>query len=74
MPSDLADHLPRLLWLYHMGLILFWIHDRSPRQKRTERLMDRSLDLIVRLLRVSRFRILAPLRKAALELLRSVEE
>src|SRR5215471_3152622 len=73
IPIDLADPLPRLLWLYHMGLILFWIHDRSPRQKRTEALMDRSLDLIVRLLRVSRFRILAPLRKAALELLRSVE-
>ncbi|HKD12693.1 MAG TPA: TetR family transcriptional regulator [Thermoanaerobaculia bacterium] len=74
VPSDLADHLPRLLWLYHMGLVLFWIHDRSPRQKRTERLMNRSLDLIVRLLRVSRFRILAPLRKAGVELLRSVEE
>ena len=74
VPSDLLPHLPRLLWLYHMGLILFWIHDRSPRQQRTERLMDRSLDLIVRLLRISRFRLLAPLRKAALELFRSVEE
>ena len=74
VPTDLLPHLPRLLWLYHMGLILFWIHDPSPGQKRTERLMDRSLNLIVRLLRISRFRLLAPLRKATLELLRSVEE
>jgi len=73
VPADLLPHLPRLLWLYHMGLILFWIHDSSSGQKRTERLMDRSLDLIVRLLRISRFRLLAPLRKTALELLRSVE-
>src|SRR5690348_17601980 len=25
VPPDLAPHLPRLLWLYQLGLILFWI-------------------------------------------------
>src|SRR5688572_23024848 len=27
IPSDLAAELPALLWLYHMGIVLFWIHD-----------------------------------------------
>src|SRR5438309_10784625 len=27
MPKDLAAHLPKLLWLYQMALILFWIYD-----------------------------------------------
>jgi AcrR family transcriptional regulator len=25
---DLEPHLPRILWMYQMGLILFWIYDR----------------------------------------------
>ena len=35
IPADLGPHLPRLLWLYYMGLILFWLLDRSEGQKRT---------------------------------------
>ena len=68
IPADLAPHLPLLLWLYQMGVILFWIHDRSPRQTRTQRLLDHSLDLIVRAIQVSRFPLLTPIRKAALRL------
>jgi AcrR family transcriptional regulator len=30
IPEDLRPHLPRLLWMYQMGLILFWMYDRSP--------------------------------------------
>ncbi len=29
LPKDLQAELPYLLWLYHMGVILFWIHDSS---------------------------------------------
>lgn len=74
VPSDLLPHLPRLLWLCHMGLILFWLHDRSPGERRTEILVTKSLDLIVRAIKLSRFRLLAPLRRAALDLLRSLEK
>src|SRR5947209_13772228 len=27
IPHDLKQELPYLLWLYHMGVILYWIHD-----------------------------------------------
>jgi AcrR family transcriptional regulator len=35
VPEDLAPFLPKILWLYRMGLILHWIYDRSPDQRRT---------------------------------------
>lgn len=73
IPSDLAPHLPRLLWLYYMGLILFWLFDRSEGQKRTSRLIVRSLDAIVTAIKLARFRVTAPLRKAVLGLLSDIE-
>jgi AcrR family transcriptional regulator len=72
VPPDLARHLPYLLWLYQLGIILFWIYDRSARQARTQRLLDGTLDLIVRLIRLARIPVLAPLRKAGLRLLESL--
>jgi len=68
VPSDLKPRLPYLLWLYQMALIMFWLYDRSPGQERTKRLMDKSLPLLVNLLRVSSLPLMKPLRKAALEL------
>jgi AcrR family transcriptional regulator len=38
------------LWSLHMGVILYFIHDASPKQQRTRALVDRSLDLVVGLL------------------------
>jgi len=74
IPKDIAPHLPRLLWLYHMGLLYYWIVDESRGQRRTERLLDASLDLIVQLLRVASLPFMGPLRKRALKVLRAVEE
>jgi AcrR family transcriptional regulator len=74
VPKDLAPHLPRLLWLYHMGLIYHWITDTSPRQRRTQRLVDATLDLLVQLLRAASMPLMGPLRARALKVLRAVEE
>jgi len=46
VPNDLATHLPRLLWLYQMGLLLFWVYDRSPRQWRTTQLFEKTLSVV----------------------------
>lgn len=71
---DLRKHLPYLLWLYEMGVVLFWLYDRSPRQRRTRQLIDISLGLIVSLLRLSRLPLMRPLRKTALELAEIMSE
>ena len=69
MPDDLKTHLPRLLWLYQMGLLLFWVYDRSPAQKRTMQLFEKSLSIVVNLIRISTFTLLRPVRRLATDLL-----
>lgn len=74
VPKDLAPHLPRLFWLWHMGLIYFWIIDESPGQRRTQRLLDGTLELITQLLRVASLPLMGPVRKRAVNIIRAVEE
>src|SRR4030095_6790079 len=50
IPKDLKAELPYLLWVFHMGIILFWIHDRSPKHRRTYRLIDHTVELVDRLI------------------------
>jgi len=68
IPPDLKPRLPYLLWLYQMALIMFWLYDRSPNQEKTQKLKDKSLGLLVNLLRVSSLPLMKPLRKTVLEL------
>ena len=55
-----------------MGVILFWIYDRSPRQARTRLLLDKSLGLVVNLIRLAGLPLMRPLRKTVLELIEIV--
>jgi AcrR family transcriptional regulator len=73
MPKDLAPYLPKLLWLYQMGLIMFWISDRSPDQGRTRQLREKSLALLGTALKLASFPLLRPLRKKIVELLITIE-
>jgi AcrR family transcriptional regulator len=64
----LLTELPRLLWLAQMGLVLFWVHDRSPQQQRTLDLARRAVPLVDRLVRLSRLRPLRPVVHELLDL------
>ena len=64
--ADLQAELPELLWLYHMGIILFWIHDTSPGRVRTYRLTDHTVDLIARLIPLASLPVLRPVRRMIL--------
>jgi AcrR family transcriptional regulator len=74
VPKDLAAHLPGLLWLYQMGLIFFWLADRSPGQVRTARLTGRSLHLLVNLLKLAGLPLMRPLRRTVLELIEIAQQ
>ncbi|MFB6723604.1 TetR family transcriptional regulator [Kribbella sp. NPDC056345] len=54
LSPELAAELPELLWLLHMGIVLFWVHDDSEGLRRTNLLIDRSVPLVDRLLRLTR--------------------
>ncbi|MDQ6800336.1 MAG: TetR/AcrR family transcriptional regulator [Acidobacteriota bacterium] len=71
LSKDLQPDLPRLLWLYQMGIILFWIFDDTPGQKRTQTLLDGTIDLIVRLIRLSTLPLMGPVRRRLLHTLRA---
>jgi AcrR family transcriptional regulator len=72
--KDLRAELPYLLWVYHMGVILFWIHDRSPKQRRTFRLVDHTVDLLDRLIALAGNPFMRPMRKKALALVAELKE
>lgn len=72
VPADLAPQLPRLLWLYQLSLILYWIYDRSPEKKSMVLLMEKSLSLIVTLIRISGLPLMRPVRRTVLEVLEVV--
>jgi AcrR family transcriptional regulator len=61
--ADLRDRLPELLWLYSMGIVLFWVHDTSPGCAKTFRLIDSTVPLAERLIRLSRLRMLRSLTR-----------
>ena len=73
VPKDLAEDLPRLLWLYQMGIILFWMFDESRGQRRTRALLDGTIDLLVRLIQISSLPMMGPLRKRLLGIVRAVD-
>ena len=74
VPKDVQPEMPRLLWFYQLGIMLFWIYDESPSQRRTHKLLDGSLDLMVRLIQLSSLPLMGPLRKRVVNLLRDVAE
>lgn len=73
VPGDLKAELPRLLWLYHLGVLLFWIHDTSAGRRRTRTLVDGTARLVATAVALAGNPLLGPLRKRAIGLLREVQ-
>jgi len=74
IPDDLRAELPYLLWLYHMGIILFWIHDRSRKRARTFHLIDQTVDLLDKLISLASNPFMRPVRKRALRLVAELRD
>ena len=69
---ELRADLPELLWLYHMGVVLFWVHDKSARAVRTRLLVERTVPLIDRLLSLSRLRVFRPVTRDIVRLIKDL--
>jgi len=74
IPKDLRTELPYLLWVYSMGIVLFWIHDSSRGHRRTYLLIDHTVDLLDKLIHLASNPFMRPLRKQALRLLDEIRE
>ncbi|MGW1184104.1 TetR family transcriptional regulator [Streptomyces drozdowiczii] len=66
---ELAPLLPQLMWLMHMGLVLFWVYDRTEGAERSRRLVARTVPIAARAVALSRFRLLRPLVRQVHEVL-----
>ena len=69
LPSNIQPYLPRLLWLYQMGLILSWVYDHSQRQTRSQILFDKTLKMILIGVKLAGMPFLRPIHRLAGELL-----
>ena len=72
LAPSLLPYLPRLLWLYQMGLMLFWVYDASPQQQRTQMLFDKTLSMMLLMLKLAAVPLLRPLYRPAGELLKTI--
>jgi hypothetical protein len=57
-----------------MGIVLFWSHDPTRDHRRTNRLIDHTVDLLVKLIHLASNPFLRPLRKQALKLVDEIRE
>lgn len=74
IPNDLRAELPYLIWVYHVGVILFWIHDPSPKQRRTYRLIDHTVEMLDQMISLASNPLMRPLRKRALKLIDEIKD
>lgn len=68
VPDELREILPELMWLSLMGLVLYWVFDRSEGRARSYRLAERGARLTTRGVSLARFRALRPLVREVHEL------
>jgi AcrR family transcriptional regulator len=74
IPDELRVELPYLLWLYHIGIILFWIHDASTKRARTYHLIDQTVDLLDKLISLASNPLMRPVRKRALKMVAELRD
>lgn len=70
LPDDVREAAPTLLWTLHMGILLYFLYDNSPQQRRTRKLIDAAVDFVVDVRRLATSPLLRPLRRRAMNILR----
>ncbi len=69
---ELRAQLPELLWLYSLGIVLFWVHDTSPQCAKTYRLIDATVPLADRLVALSRLPVLRGTTREVMAIIREI--
>jgi AcrR family transcriptional regulator len=63
MTEETKQLLAWALWLFHLGMILFFLHDPSEGQRRTHKLVDRVADLFAGLVALTSSPLVGPMVK-----------
>jgi AcrR family transcriptional regulator len=67
--KDLRADLPELLWLYEMGIILYWVHDSSEGCARTYDLIDRTVPLVEKMVGLAKLPVVRPMVREVVAML-----
>ena len=73
VPEELRALLGRALWLAHLGVFLFFIHDSSPNQARTHELVETLVDLVASGVPLLAHPLAAPIRSRLLALMAELD-
>jgi len=71
---ELRAELPELLWLYSLGIVLFWVHDTSPACAKTYRLIDATVPLADRLMSMTRMPVLRRTAREVIAIIREIRK
>ncbi len=72
--ANLRAELPGLLWLLQMGVVLFWVYDRSEGQARSRALVRQIVPVVDRLVRMARLPVVRGLVDDVVGLVRSLRD
>jgi AcrR family transcriptional regulator len=73
LPNDLREVTPVLLWALHMGVLLYFLYDKSPNQRRTRRLAEAAVAMVMQAKRIVTLPLMRPVRKRVIDALREAE-
>lgn len=71
IPKNLRGELPELVWLFFMGIVLYWVHDPTDGALRTRLLTRRTCPIVVRAIGLTR---LPMLRSSLNDLIALIDE
>ncbi|MCF2532397.1 TetR/AcrR family transcriptional regulator [Yinghuangia soli] len=70
LDAEMSEILPELLWLHQMGIVLFWVYDRTPNSQKTRDFVKRTTPMVARVITLSRYKLIRPLVRDADKLIR----
>ncbi|GBF50429.1 transcriptional regulator, TetR family [Leptospira ryugenii] len=74
LSKEISVNLPELIWLYQLGIIYFWVFKSELKRERTVQVVDESLDLIFRLIRISNLPLLKSFFSSLFRFIRLVRD
>ena len=74
IPKRIRPELPELLWLYFMGIVLFWVHDPTPDVSATRRVLHRTAPLVVRCIGLTRLPVMRSLIDDVIALIQDIRQ
>jgi AcrR family transcriptional regulator len=67
--NTIKEQVIVLLWLFHLGILFFWLHDRSKDQAKTTLLIKKSVPLLSKSLKISSLPVVRSIIKPVLDLI-----